>query len=122
MATARRPRFKWSRDNGTVASRLVADENGTVVDGGVIVLEEIGKDGMLTFATDPQPQWVELTDDRHELADQRGTLARVADVDPATRTITLRPGVLPALDSGAHPIARRWDQIGRHRDGRTACR
>lgn len=105
-------RFKWSRDNGTVASAIVPDENDIVVDGSTLVVAEIGKDGMLTFATDPLPEWVELTDDRLELADQHGTLARVQSVDPPTRTITLAPGPLPSLRAGAHPVLRRWDQRG----------
>jgi hypothetical protein len=105
-------RFKWSRDNGTVASAIVPDEHGALVSGNVIQVAEIGKDGMLTFASDPPPEWLELTDDRYELMNQRGTLARVQDVDPGTRTITFAPGALPVLDPTQHPLVRRWDQSG----------
>lgn len=105
-------RFKWSRDNGTVASRIEPDENGTVVNGSAVTVTEIGKDGLLTFASEPLPEWLELTDDRYELMHQRGQLARVQGVDPDTRTITFAPGALPALDAAEHPVLRRWDQRG----------
>lgn len=105
-------RFKWSRDNGTVASAIEPDANGVVVRGSVIEVAEIGKDGTLSFASEPLPQWLELTDDRFELLGQHGTLARVQDVDPVTRTITFAPGPLPVLDAAFHPVVRRWDQTG----------
>jgi hypothetical protein len=104
-------RFKWSRDNGTVASAIVP-QDGAVIQGSVINVAEIGKDGMLTFASDPLPEWLELADDRYDLLHQHGALARLQAVDPATRTITFAPGTLPVLDSAQHPIVRRWDQRG----------
>ena len=103
--------FKWSRDNGTVASRI-EPQNGAIVSGSTITVAEIGKDELLTFASDPLPEWLELTDDRFELRHRRGALARVQSVDPATRTITFAPGALPALQDDEHPIVRRWDQAG----------
>jgi hypothetical protein len=104
--------FKWSRDNGTVASRIEPDENGTVVSGTEIRVTEMGRDGVLTFASDPLPAWLELTDDRYELLNQRGTLAAVQSVDVATDTITFAAGTLPSLDADEHPVVRRWDQSG----------
>jgi Family of unknown function (DUF6519) len=104
--------FKWSRDNGTVASRIEPDENGDVISGTQIRVADLGRDDVLTFASDPLPEWLELTDDRFELLDQRGQLVRVQTVDPDTRTITLAPGTMPALEANEHPIARRWDQRG----------
>ncbi|MEJ2207492.1 MAG: DUF6519 domain-containing protein [Anaerolineae bacterium] len=105
-------RFKWSRDNGTVVSAIEQDSNGDLISGSQILVSEIGKDGLLTFASDPLPEWLELSDDRFELQNQHGQLARVQAVDPATRTITFAPGPLPALDADFHPIVRRWDQAG----------
>jgi Family of unknown function (DUF6519) len=104
--------FKWSRDNGTVASRIEPDEDGAVVSGTEIRVVEMGRDGVLTFASDPLPTWLELTDDRYELLDQRGHLAHVQSVDPATRTITFVADSLPPLDPDEHPVVRRWDQSG----------
>jgi hypothetical protein len=105
-------RFKWSRDNGTVVSAIEPDAGGVVVSGSEIVVHEIGRDDFLSFAADPLPEWLELTDDRYELLQQHGTLARVQTVDPNTRTITFAAGALPALDAAQHPIVRRWDQRG----------
>jgi hypothetical protein len=110
-------RFKWSRDNGTVVSAIEPDENGAVIRGSLIGVAEIGKDGMLTFASDPLPEWLELADDRYELLNQRGELARVQEVDSTTRTITFVPGALPSLDAGQHPAVRRWDQRDRTATG-----
>jgi hypothetical protein len=104
--------FKWSRDNGTVASAIEADESGAVIRGSTIHVTEIGKDGTLTFASDPLPEWVELTDDRYELQHQHGVLASVQAVDVDVRTITLTAGTLPVLDQNHHPLVRRWDQSG----------
>lgn len=105
-------RFKWSRDNGTVVSAIEPDQNGVVVQGNVIAVAEMGKDDLLTFASEPLPEWLELSDDRYDLLHQHGTLAQVQAVDPATRLITLVPGTLPVLDPARHPIVRRWDQRG----------
>ena len=102
--------FKWSRDNGTVASRIEPDENGVVVSGTEIRVAEMGRDGVLTFASEPLPSWLELTDDRYELLEQRGELAQVQSVDPAARTITFVAGSLLTLDPDEHPVVRRWDQ------------
>lgn len=110
--TRAQARFKWSRDNGTVVSAIEPDANGDLISGSRITVAEIGKDGLLTFASDPLPEWLELTDDRYELMHQRGILARVQGVDPATRTITFAPGPLPNLVWNQHPIVRRWDQRG----------
>lgn len=106
-------RFKWSRDNGTVVSAIEPDASGNLTNGSQVIVSEIGKDALLTFATDPLPQWLELSDDRYELTEQRGRLVRVQAVDPATRTITFVPGALPGLEAAGHPLVRRWDQ----RDG-----
>ncbi|MFC8681513.1 DUF6519 domain-containing protein [Microbacterium ureisolvens] len=110
-------RFKWSRDNGTVVSAIEPDGSGNPTSGSQVTVAEIGKDSLLTFATDPLPQWLELSDDRYELSEQRGRLVRVQSVNPATRTITFVPGGLPDLDVARHPLVRRWDQ----RDGGSAA-
>ena len=65
-------RFKWSRDNGTVEARMEQDANGNLISGSQIIVAEIGKDGLLTFASDPLPEWLELSDDRYELTNQHG--------------------------------------------------
>lgn len=97
--------FKWSRDNGTVVSALDSPVEGS----SEAILAEIGKDDLLTFASSPLPEWVEVSDDNLELAGQRGQLMRVKDVDPVTRKITF-DGPLPELGAALNPFVRRWDQ------------
>lgn len=105
-------RFKWSRDNATVVSALRPTPGGVVVDGQVVVAEDLGRDGVLSFASDPLPAWVELSDDVQELSDQHGELAPVQAVDPATGAITLATAPEVVLDADEHPTVRRWDQRG----------
>jgi Family of unknown function (DUF6519)/Carboxypeptidase regulatory-like domain/Helix-hairpin-helix domain len=99
------PTFKWSRDNGTVVSRWLSR------DGNNLTVSSLGRDKLLGFAPG---NWVELTDDTHELAGQAGTLVRLVNavgqtlvVDPATATGTLDPAAFPQ-----NPKVRRWDMTG----------
>lgn len=95
-------RFKWSRDNGSVA---VAIEQP--IDGTKVVVSSLGRDEKLGLAVG---QWVEILDDRMELLDGHGALARITDIQAETRELTLDAAVLPQVDMEAHPILRRWDQ------------
>ncbi len=104
-------RFKWSRDNGTVVSEI-KPTNNQVINGNEVVVYEIGKDGVLSFASDPPPEWVELSDDRLELTQQHGQLVKIDRVIRAENKIVLQPATLPSLDLQAHPTVRRWDQGG----------
>lgn len=102
-------RFKWSRDNGTVASRILSQQ--AIPTGGTdIVVEGIGKDDFLSFATDPLPEWVELIDDSLELSQQGGTLARVRQVNSDQRQVILESATQPL--AGQNRLLRRWDQRG----------
>lgn len=106
--------FKWSRDNAVVASRLTqihaADE---------VEVERVGRDDVLRFN---DGDWVEITDDRRELAGAAGAMRRIDNVSDETRRIRLN-APLPAdlIPSGAgddtlearHTRIRRWDQGGR---------
>lgn len=109
--------FKWSRDNGTVASAAVAmpslDE---------VVVASTGRDSVLRFNDD---DWVELLDDNIELSGNSGVFRRIT-VDDATRTLMLSES-LPSdlfstvngdgtLDQQRHPRVRRWDQSNEVRD------
>jgi hypothetical protein len=112
-------KFKWSRDNGSVATAVSA------IDGTVLTVESTGRDAVLRFNKE---DWVEITDDWLELRGQAGEVRKVADVDDATRKITLAGAPLPAgtfptggpdhlTDSARHTRLRRWDQRGAVRDG-----
>lgn len=99
-----KPTFKWSRDNGSVVTSI------TSVRGQILIVKDTGRDEVLGFAHD---QWVEILDDRMELADQRGHLVQIDTVNPATREITIKTATpLPAIDEKRHPKLRRWDQSG----------
>jgi hypothetical protein len=97
--------WKWSRDNGAV---LFAVEEFVAVPGDRLRLRSLGRDAVLTLRQD---DWVELLDDASELAFRPGLMARVVNVDPATRLVTLDRDV-PAgsFDVARNARVRRWDQ------------
>lgn len=109
--------FKWSRDNGIVASTVTG-----IPALGVVVVDSVGRDGVLRFNPG---DWVEITDDHRELAGEPGVLRKIQNVDDATRTIELEsnlPGGLFPVDAESqtdperHTRIRRWDQQGEIQD------
>jgi hypothetical protein len=106
--------FKWARHNASVATAVRA------ISGQELVVDRTGRDADLRFKVG---DWVEITDDLHELSGRPGILRKVQDVEDATRTITLE-SALPAgaFASGAADLAarhtrlQRWDQRGQVRD------
>ena len=99
-----KPTFKWSRDNGSVVTSI------TSVNDQILTVKDTGRDEVLGFARD---QWVEILDDRMELADQRGHIVQIDTVNPATREIIIKTATpLPVIDETRHPKLRRWDQSG----------
>ena len=117
LTGAGRATFKWSRDNGTVASRVT---HIPALDR--IVVESVGRDSELRIR---DGDWVEVTDDWRELNGLPGEMRRVrtpGGVDDATRTILLED----PLPAGMFPVdaedrtaperntrVQRWDQAGR---------
>jgi hypothetical protein len=98
-------RFKWSRDNASVATDVLQINSTTSVRVG-----NTGRDEVLGFARD---QWVEAIDDRMELNEQKGKLVQIDSVNPATGIITFKAATpLPTLDQTRHPKLRRWEQSG----------
>jgi hypothetical protein len=94
--------FKWSGDNGSVAARWVAGEGE--------VLQIAGShDRARGFA---RGQWIELSDDRHELEGVPGTLVQLADTEAGSLTIDPKTTSGPyALEHFPNtPKVRRWDQ------------
>jgi hypothetical protein len=109
-----RATYKWSRDNGIVASRVLS------LDGDEVVVESLGVDDVLAF----QPgQWVELTDDATELNGLPGQMARIETRNANTRTLTLSFAPLPlaatadGVDPERRPKLRRWDGVGAVKTG-----
>jgi hypothetical protein len=95
--------FVWSRDNGTVVTAIKSP-----ISGHNVVVAGVGPDDVLGFANG---QWVEIIDDDMELNGQPRQLLQIANVDEATRTITMTT-TPPQVDLNAHPKLRRWDQTG----------
>jgi Family of unknown function (DUF6519) len=98
----RRASFKWSRDNGAVATQILS------VVGQTVVVQDLGRDEVLGFANG---QWVEILDESMELTHQRGFLVQIDSINRAKREITFEPNpALPALDLSRPAKLRRWDQ------------
>jgi hypothetical protein len=93
--------FKWSRDNGSILSTIVAFE-----DTDAIRVHSLGKDKVLRFRADDR---VEVLSDESELSGQPGTMASVdGPPDEAERIISLDADVSVHTDHTA-PRVRRWD-------------
>jgi uncharacterized protein DUF6519 len=87
------PTFKWSRDNGSVATA---------------VLSITGKDLAVASARGfSAGNSVELSDDAHELRGEPGTLVKLVSVDG--NTLRVDPGAVLPSDLKT-PKVRRWDQ------------
>ncbi len=95
--------FKWSRDNGSVLTRIVH------VSGAVLTVDSLGPDANLGFAP---LQWVEISDDSDAFGptpNQPGQLRQIKFVDFEHRRITLTQPA-PAVDTdNGHAKLRRWD-------------
>ncbi|WP_343519431.1 DUF6519 domain-containing protein [Sphingomonas sp.] len=112
------PLVKFSRTNGSVATAILAQPQGDVLE-----VAQVAKDDFLRFNAG---DWVEITDEVRLLAGQSGTMARVLSVDDPSNTVTLEDplpaGALlldgggPDADRSVHPVLRRWDQAGEIRD------
>lgn len=103
--------FKWSRDNGSVVTKLTS-----VVSNTSIQVASIGRDTVQGFASG---QWIEVMDDAHDLLGTPGLLASITNVEGTTLTLAV-PGApvnsetLAAFSaSDGTPSAgskvRRWD-------------
>ncbi|HWU85742.1 MAG TPA: DUF6519 domain-containing protein [Kofleriaceae bacterium] len=95
------PTFKWSRDNGSVASAWLRTE---------------GNDLLVASARGfSAGAWIELTDDQRELRGEPGVLVKLASVDG--NRLRVDPGSIPTSASLVwaptlrNPKVRRWDQI-----------
>ena len=103
--------FKWSRDNASIATSVTAI---TSLD--KLTVARVGRDNTLRFNVG---DWIEITDDWLELAQQPGLIRQIKNVEDATQIITLT-SALPAgtfpddgqgnLDPSRHTRIKRWDQ------------
>jgi hypothetical protein len=101
-----RATFKWSRDNGSVLTKIVN------VSGKVVEVDSLGLDANLGFAAN---QWVEVSDDSSEFGpfpNQPGSLLQIDHPGPGTLALTLKQ-LVPQVDTvNGHAKLRRWDQSG----------
>ena len=100
--------FKWSRENGSVVTGIVANPQIGAL-GQTFNVQSVGADQTLGFADN---QWVELSDDNTDLMADTGILAQIQHVDPAKQQITLTAPPGGNIDLAMHPKIRRWDQTG----------
>jgi len=96
--------FKWSRDNGSVETRILS------INANQVTVHDLGPDDVLGFAGG---QTVELLTDHHDLNGLPGQLLTIDSVASATNVVTLKTAPKVAdLDISLHPRMRRWDSQG----------
>ncbi len=100
------PTFVWSRDNGSILTRLIGEiepEPGSGLP--VLSVAETGRDAVGGFFG---VRYVELSDEEHTLENEPGVLLEVERVDEG-RIVLKDPGFDVAADWGAGALVRRWD-------------
>jgi predicted flap endonuclease-1-like 5' DNA nuclease len=100
------PTFKWSRDNGTVLTAWLEPDAADVTDPTRIKVASLGRDEVLGFQ---QGQWIELTDDRHELEGRPGLLVKIAGIQGETLIVDSLGQTVKRTDFPLNPKVRRWD-------------
>ncbi|MGA7810345.1 DUF6519 domain-containing protein [Bradyrhizobium sp.] len=127
-ATGTGATFKWSRDNGSVATAVTAIT--AVGSASQLTVQSTGKDDVLSFHPG---DWIEITDDARELAGLTGDLRQIASdgVDPTAKTILLTGAVgsdiatnlttPPANLGNCHARIQRWDTGNVYLIGGTAA-
>ena len=98
------PTYLWSRENGSVAARLLT------VAGDVLTIDAPPRDERLGLARD---NWVEVTDSARVRRGERGYLGQLEDVKGTKLTVRRWLGAQPAnneLTEGK--VVRRWDSEG----------
>lgn len=102
-------RYKWSRDNGSLASRVVRWLNDPIAN--EFEVASIGRDDVLAITAGC---WVEFYDDTHELLGQPGPLVPVIRTEGNVVTVDLTKLIGHALDQAMfprNPRVRRWDGV-----------
>lgn len=102
-------RYKWSRDNGSILSRVVRWLDDPIAN--EFEVASIGRDDVLAITAGC---WVEFIDDTHELLGQPGPLVQVLRTEGNVVTVDLATRIGHALDVAlfpANPRVRRWDGV-----------
>lgn len=103
--------FKWSRDNASLAARVLSIGPGVVLGQSIIAVASTGRDAWMRFEPGHH---VELLDDQVEYAmcerGVGGALARVVTVNHATGEVHVDQNFTTfAVVPARHPRLRRWD-------------
>jgi hypothetical protein len=101
-------RFKWSRNNGFLETRVLRWLNNPAAD--ECEVASIGKDAYLAIVPGC---WLEFFDDTHELLGRSGTLVKVNKTagNVVTLDLTTRTGSLDELLFKANPRVRVWEKF-----------
>jgi hypothetical protein len=120
--------FKWSRDNGSVATLVTNIAPATNSLGAAafqLTVTSLGRDHVLGFTPG---NWIELLDEALELGGGPGEMYQIDSVDFSAKTITLTTQLQSSSHFSYAPPAtaartriRRWDQSGviYQEDGKT---
>jgi nitrous oxidase accessory protein NosD len=108
LGGATKPQFKWSRDNASLAARVVKVDKAAQ---STLTVSSTGRDKVTRFAVNDH---IELIDDDVEFAMREtgkgGDMLRVMAVDHGKQTITVNSNLaLFTLQPSRHPRIRRWD-------------
>src|SRR6185369_5223099 len=108
-SVAGKARYKWSRDNGSLLSRVVRWLDDPIAN--EFEVASIGRDDVLAITAGC---WVEFIDDTHELLGQPGPLVPVVRTEGNVVTVDLSKLIGHALDPAlfpTNPRVRRWDGV-----------
>lgn len=106
-----RAQFKWSRDNASLAARVLSIVAGPVAGQSVATVASTGRDSWTRFEPGNE---IELLDEHVEYAMREtgrgGDMASVLAVNHATGEITIDTDLSAfPISAGRHPRIRRWD-------------
>jgi len=96
------PKFKWSRDNGSISFAA------SKIEGLTATLLSLGRDRRTSLAVG---DFVEAGNDVTRFNDEVRPLVVVKKIDPSTLDVTLAadPGLVTDPKDKRHPFLRRWD-------------
>jgi photosystem II stability/assembly factor-like uncharacterized protein len=102
--------FTWSRDNGSVAMRLVALDGAS----NAVTIAKLVDDELLGLSP---KQWIEISDETRALRGDRGLIARIKSVRGdivEVESFEDRPGggTWTTADFPRYPTVRRWEGTG----------
>jgi hypothetical protein len=100
--------YKWSRENGSVAFKIIDIVGDTTSKVTTVTLESLGRDRRTGVC---EGDWIELVDDDSEFQWLPLPLLQVAKVDVQRRIVTLNGTVDPPVTPTHHALMRRWDHV-----------